>query len=231
MAKTLCTTLYRQLRKYTLNSLADKITDLSLKNKFLELCKALTALEKVAIVHTATHSGSLLAYLGHRLLGENSISLVINSQFVSEADLANAVKTAKVLGYRQEIILIDSLGRSEITANLPMRCLYCTDYNFSYIKDVADIMGYSKVAESSDSDDRISNPGERALKKHGIISPLADAEITAEETKKLALELGMPNAERKAVGCLACKIANGTQITAEILNEIEALFTHNITLT
>lgn len=213
-----------------MNSLADKITDPSLKDKFLRLGKAITGLEKVAIVHTATHNGSLLAYLGHRLLGENSISLVINSQFVSEADLADAVKTAKVLGYKQEIILIDSLGRSEITANLPMRCLYCTDYNFAYIKEVADIMGYSKVAESSDSDDRIINPGERALKKHGIISPFADAEITAKETKLIAVALQMPNAEREAVGCLARKIAKGTQITAEILNETETSFMHNSTL-
>ena len=65
-------------------------------------------------------------------------------------------------------------------------------------------------------------PGHLAVKVLGILTPLADAQLTKEDIRTLSRQMNLPTAEAPASPCLASRIAYGIEITADKLNQVEA---------
>jgi uncharacterized protein len=61
----------------------------------------------------------------------------------------------------------------------------------------------------------------RAIKEFGVLSYLAEASLTKEEIRVLAVRCGLPNASKPANPCLASRIPFSQEITNEKLERIE----------
>ncbi|HKU36626.1 MAG TPA: TIGR00268 family protein, partial [Polyangiales bacterium] len=66
-------------------------------------------------------------------------------------------------------------------------------------------------------------PGLEAAKNAGVRSPLVEAELSKEETRALARELGFRFWDKPAAACLSSRIPYGTAVTPERLKQIEQL--------
>jgi uncharacterized protein len=79
------------------------------------------------------------------------------------------------------------------------------------------------IALGTNADDLTDyRPGSKAARSRGAITPLADAELTKEEIRRLSRDLGLPTAEKHASPCLASRFAYGVRVTDEGLRRIEA---------
>ena len=109
--------------------------------------------------------------------------------------------------------------------NGPDRCFFCKDELFSTIdRDVVAAHGLSAVAYGENADDarRPDRPGSRAATEHAVLRPLADAGVDKAQVRRLARELGLPNAEKPAAPCLASRIPHFSEVTPEKLAQIDA---------
>lgn len=199
-----------------------QLQDKLLEEKFFKLTKIIENLEKVAVAYSGGVDSTLLAYLCNRILGQNSIAITINSQFISESELKESVLITKKFGIKHEILNVDILSRTEVTANLPKRCFYCKDFIFQYIKDTLAIMGFEKVVDGSNVNDLSDyRPGHKALERHSIISPFVLADIGKNDIRTISKQFGIDNHDKPAMACLASRIPYGNKITAENLKMTE----------
>ena len=64
-------------------------------------------------------------------------------------------------------------------------------------------------------------PGSRAIKLFAARSPLAEAKLTKNDTRRLSRQMNLPTADMPASPCLASRISYGLEITESRLKQIE----------
>ena len=110
----------------------------------------------------------------------------------------------------------------EVRANPSDRCYYCKQQIFSTIIDTAARDGYSLILDGTNaSDDASDRPGMRALKELKVRSPLRECGLTKAEIRRLSREAGLFTWDKPAYACLATRVAQGEEITAEKLEKTE----------
>ncbi|MEM3018101.1 MAG: TIGR00268 family protein, partial [Candidatus Bathyarchaeia archaeon] len=82
------------------------------------------------------------------------------------------------------------------------------------LKEIAEDRGIEVTVDGTNADDmKAHRPGALALAEAGVYSPLADAGLRKEDVRWLAKMLGLPNADRPSMACLASRLPYGEQIT------------------
>ena len=64
-------------------------------------------------------------------------------------------------------------------------------------------------------------PGNKAMKIHGIRSPLAEAGLTKNDIRELSRQAGLPTANQPASPCLASRIPYGLEVTEQRLKQVD----------
>jgi len=136
-------------------------------------------------------------------------------------ELDESKKLAKQLNVDQQVIVSEEIDIPGFSKNPPDRCYYCKGELFDIITHIAREGGYAVVFDGSIADDLSDyRPGRRALKEHGVISPLCDVGLTKEEIRALSREYGLATAEKPAYACLASRFPYGEEITKEKLDRV-----------
>ena len=147
-----------------------------------------------------------------------TISTILHA--VKEIDFTS--KFAEELGVIHKIIEIDELNEAGIINNPKDRCYLCKKYIFSKICDFANSVNASCVIDGTNFDDlHTYRPGIKALKELGIISPLALAEITKEEVRKLAGFYKISAYDKPSTPCLATRFEYGTTLSYDNIKKVE----------
>lgn len=106
------------------------------------------------------------------------------------------------------------------------RCFYCKTELFRICREAAESNGYASIAYGYNASDRGDiRPGHNAAIENGILSPLADAQLTKSEIRDLMREHGLSIAEKPASPCLSSRLMTGVQITPAKLREVDAIET------
>jgi len=88
--------------------------------------------------------------------------------------------------------------------------------------DIARQRGFDYVVFGVNRDDLDDfRPGNRAMKVHGVRSPLAEAGLTKNDVRELSRRAGLPTADQPASPCLASRIPCGLEITEQRLRQID----------
>ena len=120
------------------------------------------------------------------------------------------------------LIEAHEMDNPDYRANRPDRCYHCKTELFDRIDDIMGELDFSKVAYGINRDDTGDfRPGHKAAHEHDVLAPLLDAELGKEEIRMLSREAGLPTAELPASACLASRLAYGTEVTSERLDQIE----------
>lgn len=197
---------------------------MSLESKYRRLRSLIRSKKKALVAFSGGVDSSLVAAVAKKTLGDDAVAVTIKSLLLPESELREAIKTAKRIGIKHRIIGHDELGNKSVVMNPPNRCYHCKKEDLRLLKKTARKMRISFVLFGVNADDfRDYRPGNKALANDSKASmPLAEVGLTKKEVRKLARKLGLKNADKPAMACLASRIPYGQEITKEKLRQVEA---------
>jgi uncharacterized protein len=165
---------------------------------------------------------SLVAALASRALGDRALAVTAVSPALATGELDGARDVAAAVGIRHETITTAELEREGYRQNGRDRCFHCKSELYDHLSRLASRRRYEAVLSGANADDVGDwRPGLTAAADHGVLHPLLEAGVGKEEVRRLALELGVPSAQKPASPCLASRIPYGTAVEPETLARID----------
>ena len=193
-----------------------------LAEKYKALKEKLLAFGSVAVAFSGGVDSTFLLAAAKEALGKNAIAITIRSGFVPAAEVEEATKFARELGFYHELIDVNELAIEGVADNPPDRCYLCKKALFTSLRARAGELGVSVVVDGSNLDDVGDyRPGLRALAELDVKSPLREAYLNKEEIRALSRAMKLPTWDKPSFACLASRIPYGEKITKEKLLWVE----------
>ena len=200
-------------------------------NDFREKSKKLLTLidnytdKDILIAFSGGVDSSLLLKLACESAHKNNkkvYAVTVHTQLHPMNDIVIAKEVAKEAGAIHLVIQIDELEDAGIKDNPVDRCYLCKKYLFSKLKEVATNLNIDTILEGTNEDDlHVYRPGIKALDELGIKSPLAKANMTKADVRRLAHEYNISVAQRPSTPCLATRFPYGTNLSYENMKKVE----------
>lgn len=194
--------------------------DLSAKQARLE--NSLRQLGRTLIAYSGGIDSAYLAWITHKVLGQDMLAVIADSPSLARAHLQDAVAFAQEQGIPLEVIQTAEMERPEYLRNDRQRCFHCKDELFQVMKAFAAKRGFQSIAYGVNVDDQGDfRPGQAAARQHHVATPLLDAGLTKAEIRKLAQQAGLRVWDKPASACLSSRIEYGRPVTLEALSAVE----------
>lgn len=178
--------------------------------------------KRAALAFSGGVDSSYLLYAGLSF-GAEIAAYYVDSEFQPRFEREDAERLARELKIKLNILPLDVLADERIKRNDAQRCYYCKNRIFSLIAEAARADGYDLLLDGTNaSDDEADRPGMRALCELSVRSPLRECGLTKTRIRELSKDLGLFTHDKPAYACLASRIPEGTEITAEMLQKSEA---------
>jgi len=194
-----------------------------LENKYQKLQDILENLGKVVVAYSGgVDSTFLLKAAVDTLESKNVLACISAGPSEPSNQLERAAAFAESIGVELQVVEADELGDPNFTANKADRCFHCKSHLCQTLLDIAAERGFDHVVFGTNFDDLDDfRPGNRAMKVFGIRSPLAEAQLTKDDIRRLSRQMDLPTADRPASPCLASRIPYGLEVTEQRLKQID----------
>lgn len=194
---------------------------MELESKYNQLKEILSEIDRPLLAFSGGVDSTFLAGVAVEI-GLDLKAITINSPFIPEQEIQEAVELAKSLGIDHEIIEVDFDQLGKALKNSPERCYYCKRMIFSQIKEYAEAEN-RKVIEGTNQDDQGDyRPGMKALTELDIKSPLSEVGLKKSEIRELSAKINLPTWNKPSLSCLATRVSYNSEITEDKLARIEA---------
>ncbi len=166
---------------------------------------------------------AFLVATGIRWASVKMFPVFLDSVFVSEAALRQAVRVANCIGVKPVRLKWNPLAVPEINRNDRLRCYFCKKNIYLNIKAYISQMDSpcSEIFDGTQADDLLKpRPGLFALQELEIHTPLADIGFTKTDIRCCLKRLGYDFWNLPAESCLATRVGYGKSLSEK---EIQAL--------
>ena len=164
---------------------------------------------------------ALVAAVAARALGERAVAVTAVSPSLPPGEAEEARRTAAVLGIRHRVVRTREAEDPAYLANGTDRCYHCKTELYDVLATVAAQGDFPVVVSGANLDDLGDfRPGLRAASEHGVRHPLIEVEMSKQEVREAARELGVPTWDKPASACLSSRIEFGVTITVEELSKV-----------
>jgi uncharacterized protein len=178
---------------------------------------------RLLVAYSGGVDSSLLAGLAQGVLGNSALAVILDSETLPRSELEQAAALAERMGLNYRIAKFPILQHEPFRENPAERCYICKKSSIALLKSIAAGEGISCIADGlNQSDCQDLRPGIAACNEEGIWHPFVDAEMSKEDIRAAARELGLPVWNKPSSACLASRIAYGLPITEEMLGMVEA---------
>jgi len=196
---------------------------MSIDDKMRSIVNVLKEKGGILVAFSGGVDSSVLAALAYRALKNKAIAVTADSQTLAPGELECAKEVAKEIGIRHIVIYYDELSEPEFAKNPVDRCYYCKKGLLRELKKLAALHGMNTIIEGTNiSDLKAHRPGHRAVMEEGVYNPFVDFNVTKEEIRKMAHELGLWVADKPSMACLSSRFPYGQRITTEALKRVGA---------
>ena len=166
------------------------------------------------ILQIAVEEGKKIGLMVHAVTFETKLHPI--------SDVTISQTVAKEMGAIHTVIEVDEFQDENIMKNPVNRCYLCKRLLFSTLREFAEEHGLRHIMDGTNADDHGTyRPGIKALSELGIASPLAENDLSKEEVRSFAKELGISVSRRPSAPCLATRLPYGTDIDFKLLKRIE----------
>jgi uncharacterized protein len=199
-----------------------RIIPTNLVGKYSRLKEILGSMDSVLVAFSGGVDSSLLLKVSSEVLGERAMAVTANSPTYQQREIKEARGIARSLKVRFMVINSDEFQSALFRKNTPFRCYHCKLSLFSKLKKIAREHELAQVIEGSNLDDDLDyRPGNKAIQKLRIRSPLKEAGFRKKDIRELARILGLPSWNKPSMACLASRIPFNQPIEVEVLRRIE----------
>ena len=190
--------------------------------KYEQLKKHLKSYGRMMIAFSGGVDSTFLLKAAHDALGDDVIAVTAVSCFIPEREQKEAKAFCEAEGIRQIILPYDVLHVDGVRENPHDRCYICKLALLGKVRELAQSMGITAVAEGSNLDDKSDyRPGARAVAEMKILSPLQELSFSKAQIRALSHELGLETWQKPSYACLASRFVYGETITEEKLKMID----------
>lgn len=186
------------------------------------LLKELAGLECLLVSYSGGIDSTLLALLAQKVLQDKVKCILFDAPLVPRRAVNEAKEIAYKFGLFCSIVPFPILKNEEFRKNSPNRCYICKKQSARILKDQAEKMGISKIADGINASDLNEyRPGLQASNEEGILHPFLSVGIHKKQIRQLAQDCGFNFWNKPSASCLASRIPYGEEITVEKLQIIE----------
>lgn len=149
------------------------------------------------------------------------IPVWINNGF-GRAEVNDIKQQVKNISH-QELHVIVVKPTRKVASNPSDRCYYC---KHQIIEGIQVFGADSIIMDGTTGSDTGYRPGRKALTEHGVVSPLADLDISSDEAKEMALSMGADKTIADLESCMATRVNYNVLLDEKninILTEMERL--------
>ncbi|MGB4587819.1 MAG: ATP-dependent sacrificial sulfur transferase LarE [Clostridiaceae bacterium] len=196
-------------------------------SKYEELKMSIRELVKdgVCIAFSGGVDSSLILKLATdagKEFGKDVHAVTFETKLHPVSDVLVSRNVAKEMGAIHTIIKVDEFENKDLLTNPVNRCYICKKMLFEGLFEFAKNNNLKYVIDGTNADDhKVYRPGIKALFELGVVSPLANLEITKAEVRAFAKDLSISVATRPSAPCMATRLPYNTEIRFELLKNIE----------
>jgi uncharacterized protein len=173
------------------------------------------------VAYSGGTDSTLVAAVAARALGDRTVAVTAVSPSLAPGEAEEARRTAALLGIRHRLVHTREAEDPAYLANGTDRCYHCKTELYDVLATVAAQGDFPVVVSGANLDDLGDfRPGLRAASEHGVRHPLIEAEMSKQEVREAARELGVPTWDKPASACLSSRIQFGVTITVEALSKV-----------
>lgn len=186
------------------------------------LLERLAGLGSALVAYSGGVDSAYLLWAAHRALGARAVGVIGRSDTYARSELEGALAEAGRIGAAVRVVSTAELEDPRFRDNPPDRCYHCKSELFGKLAVLAQNEGFATVLDGSNTDDRADyRPGRQAGEERGVLSPLAEANLSKAEIRALARRAGLTVWDKPAMPCLSSRFPYGAQITSEKLGQVE----------
>ena len=195
----------------------------SISNKLVELENFIASYSKVLVAYSGGVDSSLVAFVSSKVLNKGNAKIILaNSPSLNSRELKYARELANKNDWNYSEIETNEFNNQDYRKNNPSRCFFCKFELYSTLDKISKECGIEVVFNGTNLDDLGDyRPGNKAASQIEVVSPLLECNISKTDVRDISLSLGLENWSKPAQPCLASRVPYGTEITMNILKQIE----------
>ncbi|MDW7731400.1 MAG: ATP-dependent sacrificial sulfur transferase LarE [Methanolobus sp.] len=192
--------------------------------KITELETAIRGKGSAIVAFSGGVDSATLAYIAHQALGNRAVAVTVKLNSFPERELEHAKNVAGEIGIRHMIVFFDEFNVPSIASNTAQRCYYCKKEILQLLDTARKELGFDVILEGSNASDRNAyRPGRKAILEAAepVYSPYLDLDVTKDEVRQIAANVGLSVASRPPSPCLASRFPYGNVLTEEAIKRVE----------
>jgi uncharacterized protein len=193
---------------------------LAVKHHRLE--QLLKDMRSVLVAYSGGIDSALVMKVAHDALGPKALAVTAVSPTLPEIELEQARLVAAQVGAAHRLMQTDQLEIPDFVKNDAGRCYHCKTDLYQGLAKLRHELQLDVMVDGTNLDDLGDDrPGLVAAREWRVRSPLVEADLSKDEVRRLARDLGLSNWDKPAAACLSSRIPRGEPITFDKLSRVE----------